>query len=578
MAARQEWNNGNKIYLYKIPEPINESTYDETVAAVCLQGIINRKFPRVYIISKKDRSEARIYGVSKNIERPESWLKLMSEKGRWLHGKTIEVLSNLNDLMKIAKDYLNGVVIWDPEVQASINIATTIAGVENGVVLSYELAKKYLSEWKLDVIKDLREFFDGSESGSSKNDAYRWAIKEYLAKGLCSSHLICLYDDSFLTRHSGDVRYVVTRDWAIKNRAFVFDLSPWGDEKPLDDPQQPNGTDLETYKLILEQTLKQSDGRHMTELAGFFSSQKYSNVSGHKSIHHPVATEWETVYLISPYNCYQNTVAHNCYNQSFHSHAPFTPLKQRRPQIELALKNKTYICFHMADYDSTTPLYNFLLDIWNDQNKGKIPLAWGINPNLIETYPDIVTYFYETATKNDYFVSDASAAGYFNPNRIKKQYLPLMIKHNKHFFKQTDMSIAPMVLDWDNPTDAVKDAFTEFSPDGFAIIVTDFHGTGGKPPNPHVWKGMSVLEMLNSACNSESANEAADILLKSIKNKSSSVPQFHYIRIIWKNPTYILEIVDLLQKARPHLDILPVDPYTFFRLFKEYGKMAWKNY
>ena len=54
-----------------------------------------------------------------------------------------------------------------------------------------------------------------------------------------------------MTRYKGDLSYVVTRDWAVYNRGFVYDLSPWGDETPLDDPGQALGTDLETYKMVL---------------------------------------------------------------------------------------------------------------------------------------------------------------------------------------------------------------------------------------------------------------------------------------------------------------------------------------
>ena len=82
---------------------------------------------------------------------------------------------------------------------------------------------------------------------------------------------MCLFEDSFSTRARGDLGYVVTRDWAVKNRAFVFDLSPWGDEKPQDDPDQRLGLDLETYRMILEETLRHSAGQHMTELTGFFA-------------------------------------------------------------------------------------------------------------------------------------------------------------------------------------------------------------------------------------------------------------------------------------------------------------------
>ena len=50
---------------------------------------------------------------------------------------------------------------------------------------------------------------------------------------------------------------------------------------------------------------------------------------------------------------------------------------------------------------------------------------------------------------------------------------PLFTRHNKRFFERCDMSMAPMVLDWDQPTEAVKDAFVEFAP---GRLCHDRHG------------------------------------------------------------------------------------------------------
>ena len=83
----------------------------------------------------------------------------------------------------------------------------------------------------------------------------------------------------------------------------------------------------------------------------------------------------------------------------------------------------------MADYDSATPLYEFLPNHWHNPNRGKLPLAWGINPNLLETYPDLIAYFYSTATPADTFTADASAAGYMNPNRIA-QGIPAAVRRS----------------------------------------------------------------------------------------------------------------------------------------------------
>ncbi len=546
----------NTIFTYTLPTIGN--IYDEAMAAACLQGIINRDAPVVYVLE----------GSGKH--RPQYWLDIMSTDGRWLSGHPKVKISCIEAFYALAKDKINGAVIWDPDVSASMNVATTIAGVEDLVVFSPEYADANLKAWGLQISKDLRGMFTGAQTGSAKNDAYRWAIDEYLSKGYCSDHLLCLYEDPFLTRAGGDIGYVVTRDWAIKNRSFVYDLSPWGDEVPLDDPGQPVGTDLETYKIMLDEVLKQTAGNMTTEVAGFFSFMKYSNVPGHPSSHDPVPTEWETVYLISPYNCYQNTVASSCYNQTFHSQAVVGDLKQHRPADTLEIENgKTYICILMADYDSATPLYDFLVDYWPDPQRGEIPLLWGINPNLVETYPDLISYYYETHTENDYFGADASAAGYMNPNRVKEEYLPLFIDHNKKFYEKLDMTISPMVLDWDKPTDAVKDAFTQFSPDGYATIVMDLHGTGGTSPEPHVWKDMPVTNLLNVVGQISDINAAAEAMSNAIPTQFPGTTSFYMFRIVWSWPNQVIDALNTLKSNRTDLDIKVVNPYNYFKLFKD---------
>ncbi len=557
IVAAEPAKSDQVLYSYTLLHDGTPESYDEAMAVATLQGIINRAGPRLYVFSPKDHW-------------PKYWMEIFSQPGRWLHGKRLETIADLDGLVKFAGKDLRGAVIWDPNVPASVDVATTIAGVEDAVVLSPELAARRLDRWSLPVLKDLRGQFTGKETGSKKNDAYRWAAREYLAPGRCSAHWLCLYEDAFSTRARGDLSYVVTRDWAVKNRAFVFDLSPWGDEVPGDDPSQRLGTDLETYRIILADVLRHSAGKQMTELAGFFAFSKYSNVPGHKSAHDPVPTEWETVWLISPYNCYQNTVAGDCYNQSLHSQAPRKPLTQHRPTKNTEKPaNRAYVAILMADYDSATPLYRFMPKHWDDAKRGELPLAWGIDPNLIETYPDVISYLYETATPNDFFTSDASAAGYMNPNRIAKQYLPLFVEHNQRFFRATDMTIAPMVLDWDQPTPDVKDAFTRFSPDGFATIVMDLHGKGGRLPEPQVWKGMPITELINNACNFAGPERTAEILFSRMKDRPRDKPSFFLFRIVWVGPSDIIRTIDALRQKHPDLDFEVVGPYPFFSMLKQ---------
>ena len=556
------------IYTYTLKDDGTQRSYDETIAVACFQGILNRNTPTVWINAEKEK-------------HADVWQKIMSEDGRWLADKKWIQLNSLDELRKLAGSRIKGAIIWDPAVPATVNVGNTIAGVEDLVLLSPEFADKYLKSWNLTVKHDLRGKFDGSETGSAKNDAYRWAIREYLAKGKCSKKFIFLNVDAWKdTRDKGVLPYVMVRDWAIANRGFVYDLSPWGDELPQDDLNQPLGTDLATYKMLLQTVLDQTNGKSMTEMAGFFDFAKYSSFGGGK--HHPVGTEWQTVYLLTPYNVYQNTADHNCYNKSFHKHFDFKPLKQKinkNPKVKL--ENKTYVCILMADFDSATPLYVFMPGFWSDPRRGEVPMSWGINPNLINTYPDVIDYYYKTATKNDYFVADATCAGYFNPTRVQPKYMDLFIKHNKKYYDLLDMDISPMVLDVAQPTSLVKDAFTKFSAKGYGSMIGDWQGTGATDPEPQIWKGMPLTVLKNTADNflreeykpEDFAKWVSDNILGSAKLDE---PNFAYLRIVWCKPGNVIDGIDALKKQRPDLNIEVVDPYSFFELQKQYHVS--KNY
>ncbi len=553
------------LYVYTLTQQADAATYDEGVAVATIQGIINREAPTLYVLSTKFP-----VGLA-DPARPSYWLRLFTQPGQWLAPRPQKTLRHLDDLVQLAGDKLKGAVIWDPAVPATVNVATTVAGVEDAIALSPELAAKYLPRWKLRVIHDLRGKFTGKETGSAKNDAYRWAIREYLAPGRCSSHFLGLYEDSHFARRNGAIDYVVNRDWLVKNRAFTFDLSPWGDEVPADDLGQPPGTDLATYQLILAETRRHSAGEHMTELAGFFQFCKYTNFNSvHTSKHEPVPTEWETVHLISPYNVYQNTSTSDCYNQSLHSHAPRLPLKQERAAKAVAYDpRKTYLCIFMADYDSAFVLYDYLPKHWDDPNRGKIPLAWGINPNLLNAYPDVIAHIYRTLTPNDTITADAGAAGYINPSRIPADQLPLFIRHNQRYFKEAALQFAPMVLDWVPPSAAVKDAFVQFAPAGYGAMIWDMHTNTGVPPQPHVWKGMPVLNLLNQANEFPGAEKTADIVAQAIAENSGGLKGFYFFRIVWQSPSAIIEMVEQLRRKNPSLDIEVLDIHTFYALAAE---------
>ena len=182
-ASGKNPRSGKPLYTYTLAQDGTQAAYDEAMAVASLQGIINRTSPGLYLLSRKNT-------------RPQCWLDLLAKDGRWLQGRERKPQPDLSALVKLAGKRLKGAIIWDPAVPASANVATTLAGIQDAVVLSPDLADRVLSGWKLPVIEDLRGRFTGAETGSAKNDAYRWAIREVLAKGQCSRHWLCLATNS----------------------------------------------------------------------------------------------------------------------------------------------------------------------------------------------------------------------------------------------------------------------------------------------------------------------------------------------------------------------------------------------
>lgn len=104
---------------------------DEQGLLVSLQGIVNRKEPRLYFYWGTDPT---------NLE--------------WLN--TIKVPSTVTtdpwSLLRKYRDEIDGAIVFDPDVPDTINLATTLAGMKNAVVATADLAEAY----GLHILEDLR--------------------------------------------------------------------------------------------------------------------------------------------------------------------------------------------------------------------------------------------------------------------------------------------------------------------------------------------------------------------------------------------------------------------------------------
>lgn len=123
---------------------------DEKLLLGTLQGVVNRSEPRIYLIgTDATNGEGRL-----------TWLKSLNVP--------YKILPDTWSLVAKYKRSIRGVVVYDPAVPDTINVATTLAGLKNAVVAGPAVAEKLKKDFGLRVVDDLRGKFE------TRLAAYQW--------------------------------------------------------------------------------------------------------------------------------------------------------------------------------------------------------------------------------------------------------------------------------------------------------------------------------------------------------------------------------------------------------------------
>ena len=550
--------------------------YDTLKLVASLQGCVNRDHPRLVI------RLLRGAGQSGAINVDDYWLEILRQD--WLKDRPITPIQSLAELFTAFPEALAGAVVWDPKVPATSNVASTICGVEGWLPVRAESAlyDQIVSAGpKLPVKLSLVGRFDGSESGSAKCDAYLWAKREYLDTGRCNDALLAYCVDAFTQRPNEpgfqypdlDNAVLANQDYYIANHAFFFDVGPWGDEAPNDDPDQPLGTDRATFAAILKSLATQNGGKKMATVCGFTPwNQKYTDHGNAGGKHGGVPTEWEHAALVSSYNAVMDADAlglSGLANASAYQHYPLKAHYTQTPPPRRALEPKTYVLVYMGDYDSAAWLSRNIPNVWDDPARGTLPVAWAFNPNLSDRVPYVFDRIFATKTDQDWFIGGDSGAGYLNPNLLTgdrlgsglPDALDLWVQHNQHYYNRFDYSITGFVINGfhgDMPLN-VQEAYAQFSPLGvgmqlgFAQPLVD-----GTPFLRHARDIYPDLGNLDNTAG-EIAGCARD-----------GEPQFLIFRMILQKPSTVAAVRERLKATHGERHWEFCDPYTFFDLYKQH--------
>ncbi len=340
----------------------------EKAMLIGLQGLANRGAPRFYIV------QAPSYQWE--ITGP------LCDFYRSAYGVAFTEVASADQALSLFGRYVRGYVVWDRNAPTSLNVAFTIAGLEDALVVDDELIP-LAERHGLRRIEDLRGRYTGKTDAQITSDAR----DRYWAR--------CNHDSIILMGgQSGPIRVPGMADWGVQGRMFFENLSA--------DPGHPD-------ELALER-------RFMADL----------NPNGTIFGWHPYGkdTEEEHTTLLSTYGLKMEGLQ-SLPNLSFNSQFTFTPGFRFTNNHTIARDahpvagRKAYLSFIQSD--------GVGLGVWTKPGRGRIPLAWGAIMSWVKYSPAALEYFHESATPKDYFIGGLSGPAYMYPNHIPAaRFGPLM--------------------------------------------------------------------------------------------------------------------------------------------------------
>ena len=339
---------------------------DEQIAFSALQGQINRKRPRIFLIDNRTDEGRLTWAQTRSVD-----LDIATHYTR----KTKYSL-----LAKYAGE-LEGAVLYDPSISPHYrNLAGTIAALRCAIPVSSEILERCREHGiNLKILVDLREM-----TLSSPLEIYEHLYSQYWEQ--CTKRLIVSARPS---DRGGDFHH--TRDLAAAVGAAVVWL----------DARVPEERDLlRKFYRSMPAGGAVSLGWYATERSGITAASEFG-----------IGT--------LPADHYLNATVYSGMDHRIHV-PPVPPMPP--------LQDKVYIALVISDGDNIQYAQRALRRIWDQSEpvRGRFPLNWTMAPGLVDIGPGLLNYYYRTATPNDCFVSGPSGMGYVIPfNTLNEPGAPI---------------------------------------------------------------------------------------------------------------------------------------------------------
>lgn|GEM_PF-524425 len=314
-----------------------------------LKGIVNRTQPRIFSFEGDAFAEGAY-----------TWMQSLGLK--WIER------SNSWPLITKYRTEIAGLIVYDPSLIHTVNLATTLAIDKKALIASPSLLSKLTSApYNLPVLVDLRDQF------TSKLQIYQTLYDTYWPK----------IDHRLLIGLSPNAHKASLREYATALGAAVIWLDP---------------------KIAAESALLNRFLFSMPVGSNFMGWWPEEGAGVTRASNYGIAT------IASDYAT----------NLTVHSGMPRTVTIKPMPPKPV-LQNKIYVAFIISDGDNLQYIEHLMRKLWNNPDRGSVPMGWTLSPAMLDAMPGALNYYHKTSTINDNLISGPSGYGYAYPNNWENQ-------------------------------------------------------------------------------------------------------------------------------------------------------------
>ena len=437
--SNTSWSSDGLLPAFQAPEhldvyDIRNTSYDIQLSVTTMTGLINRQQPEVYLLNSSDAA---------------FWLnQVFAHIPHVISAAKDEAI--LETLLNGYRNRVAGLIIYDPGFIDSVNVATSLAGQKDCIVVSPALAETLQgSPHQLPVVADLRIY-----QWKSRVQAYLWAESNLLKNA--TPNLVAGLDPKI----PGALRSLL-----VATRTFVY----WLDALDIL-PDIKNGWIAE--RSLMERILKafapgtihlgwyvnETLGVRLTSEAALpmLASDYFCNLEVWTSIQNvgaglapalleapsrPTTPESPT---ISDTPAQSEATARPAVPAQPEVSAQPTAIAMPTPPVQPttpAQPPKKYISFTMSDGDNLQYNQHRMAQLWQDPVRGTIPIGWTISPTLVRVAPALAAYYTRMATPNDELVAGPSGAGYILPSCWPAAYLPAFLQLTGQLMQAMNLNV-----------------------------------------------------------------------------------------------------------------------------------------